>query len=73
MVASLSCLYPTRASAAFQNVACVSHRHLAMVGVFQSEVVSLRQVEMDADQVKQHFAGRALLGKRERGGARRLV
>lgn len=39
-----------------------------MVGVFQSEIVSLRQVEMDADQVKQHFARRALLWKRKRAG-----
>lgn len=60
------CIFIFSTSERRQNVARVSHRHLAMVGVFQSEVVSLRQVEMDADQVKQHFAGRALLGKKER-------
>lgn len=43
----------------------ISHRHLALVLVLQAEVVSLRQVEMDANQVKQHFTGRTLLEEKE--------
>lgn len=39
----------------------VSYCHLAVVLVLQSEVVSLCQVEVDADQVEEHFAGRTLL------------
>lgn len=42
-----------------------SYRHLAMVLVLQAEVVSLCQVEMDANQVEQHFAGRTLLEEKE--------
>lgn len=46
---------------------CVSHRHLPLVLVLQSKVVPLRQVEVNTNQVKQHFAGGALLEEKNRG------
>lgn len=32
------------------------HRHLALILVLQAEIVSFNQVEMNTNQVKQHFA-----------------
>lgn len=35
---------------------CASYCHLPLVLVLQSKIVSLNQVEMGTNQVKQHFA-----------------
>ncbi len=51
---------------------CVSHRHLALVLVLQSKVVALRQVEVDTNQVEQHFARGALLEEKNRGGKKTI-
>lgn len=55
-------------SVSIQKYNCIPHRHLAMVLVLQSKIVSLGQVEMDTDQVKQHFAHGTLLRENNRGG-----
>lgn len=52
---------------------CVSHRHLALVLVLQSKVVSLYQVEVDTNQVKQHFARGTLLVEKKRGGGKKTT
>lgn len=51
----------------------VSHRHLALVLVLQSKVVSLYQVEVDTNQVKQHFARGTLLVEKKRGGGKKQL
>lgn len=51
---------------------CISYRHLALVRVFQSKIVSLCQVEVDTNQVKQHFAGGTLLEEKEERWRRQI-
>lgn len=45
---------------------CASYCHLPLVLVLQSKIVSLNQVEMGTNQVKQHFAWWTLLEEREK-------
>ena len=47
---------------------CLTHRHLSMVCVLQSKIVSFCQVEMVTNKVKEHFTRRPWLQQGKENG-----